>query len=115
MSYPVIQNVPTFVIRTNLDGTSLPDRDKAKALALQGGYDPTTIGAAAFNAGETVVTVFNGLTEQAFYCALNADLTYWKNFVPPTVFGSPTTNDYIIAAVRVPGASGIAGLCLANP
>lgn len=115
MAYPVIQNVPTFVIRTNIDGTSLPDRGKAQALAVQGGYAPTTIAAAAFNAGETVVTVFNGLTEQAFYCAASGDLTYWKNFVIPDVFGSPTGNDYIIKAVRVPGASGIAGLCLANP
>lgn len=115
MSYPVKQNVPTFVIRTNLDGTSLPDRGKAEALAAQGGNDPTTIGAAVFSAGATVVTVFNGLTEQAFYCPLIGDLNYWKAFVPPTVFGSPTTNDYIIKAVEVPGASGIAGLCLANP
>jgi len=115
MSYPVVQNVPTFVIRTNLDGTSLPDRGKAQALATQGGYAVTTIGAASFHAGETVVTVFNGLTEQAFYCAASGDLTFWKNFVAPDVLGSPTGNDYIIAAVRVTGASGIAGLCLANP
>lgn len=113
--YPVIQDVPTIVIRTNLDGTSLPDRGKAEALASQGGYAPTTIAAAVFNANETVVTVFNGLTEQAFYIPSNTELTFWKNFVIPTSFGCPQDNLYTIKAVRVPGAVDLAGLCLANP
>lgn len=116
MSYPAVQNVPDFRVRTNLDGSSLPERRKAYALATQGGNAPVARASGAFNAGETIVTVFNGVTEEAMYCPDVNAFNFWKTtFVPTDSFGSPDGDLYEILFVRVPGASTIAGKCLANP
>lgn len=118
MSYPIVQNVPLTQVRTNIDGTTLPERRKAYALAEQGGYAPVARASASFNAGETIVTVFNGVQEDAFYVPDNTAFTYWKTtYVLPEAFGSqdPGGSTYEILFVRVPNAADLAGLCLANP
>lgn len=118
MAYPVVQNVPLTQVRTNLDGTTLPDRRKAYALAAQGGYAPVARASASFVADSTIVTVFDGVAETAYYVPDNTAFTFWKTtYTPVAAFGTIESggNMYEILFVRVPGASTIAGLCLANP
>lgn len=130
-----VQTVPLDVIRVNLDGTSLAPFRKAwqlydQATGLSGATAPVAIASATWAAGLTVVTVFDGEKEIAYYCGENtgvgqATFNYWKNtFVPRTTFGNPGTPGssgqapdgtlYEIYAVRIPGAADIAGLCAAN-
>lgn len=116
MSFPVVQNVLLGSVRTNLDGTSLPERQKAMALAAQGGYAPESQSTATYHAGESICTIFNGQEEFALYMTSEPIFDEWQAFVPPISYGSPETDEtlYQILFVRVPGASTLAGLCAAN-
>lgn len=115
MSYPSVQSVQLNRVRTNLDGTSLPARRKAYALAAQGGIEPTSQVSATYTANQSIVTVFNGVYEEAYFCNSEPIFDAWQAFVPPNSFGSPETSEYEVLFVKVPGADTIAGLCAANP
>jgi hypothetical protein len=116
MSFPVVQNVLVDSVRTNLDGTALPERQKAYALSAQGGYAPESQSTATYHAGESICCIFNGQEEYALYMSTEDLFDEWQAFAPPISYGSPETDEtlYQILFVRVPGASGIAGLCAAN-
>jgi len=109
MATSSVQTVPTDVIRVNLDGTSLAPFRKAwqlyeQANGLSGATAPVAIASATWAAGLTVVTVFDGEKEIAYYCGENtgvgqATFNYWKNtFVPRTTFGNPGTNGYVLSS-----------------
>ncbi len=117
MSYPIVQNVPETIIRTNIDGSPLPERRKAYALYAQGASAPASQAAGVYVAGQTCASIFNGVTEQVWFCDTPAKFTEIQNFVPPTSFGSrdPGKDEYEILFVDVPNAATLAGLCLANP
>ena len=116
MSFPVVQNVLANAVRTNLDGTTLPERQKAMALAAQGGNAPVSQASATYVAGEMICCIFNGQEEYALYMSSEPLFDEWQAFVPPISYGSPETDEtlYEILFVQVPGASGLAGLCAAN-
>lgn len=117
MAYPIVQNVQSTRIRTNIDGSTLPERRKAYALYAQGASAPVAQSAGVYTAGQTCASVFNGVYEEVWFCDTNAKFTEFLNFVPPTSFGSrdPGGDEYEILFVDVPNAATLAGLCLANP
>lgn len=117
MAYPIVQNVQSTRIRTNIDGSTLPERRKAYALYAQGASAPVPQASGVYTAGQTCVSVFDGNTESVFFCDTNAKFTFFKNFTPPESFGSrdPGGDEYEILFVDVPSAANYAGLCLANP
>jgi len=114
-------------IRVNLDLLTLPSHRKAWALysqaaGLAGATEPVPIASATWAADLTVITVFDGTNDTAYYCGAagtgQAFFNYYKNtFVPPTTYGTPDPVNgtmYEIYATRIPGSAGIAGLCAAN-
>lgn len=122
-----VATVPENEIRVNLDRTPLTSHRKGwdlymQAASLSGATAPVPIASATWAADLTVVTVFDGTNDTAYYAGeagVGEDFfDYYKNtFVPPTSYGNPDPVNgtmYEIYACRIPGAAAIAGLCAAN-